>query len=162
MKWCVLVLVFAGLTRGDNAISTNVFNCPELNAQDEIDLDKVCGYYRRSANGGGSVVRVKRNLSRALARDNFTGRNYASPRKMTPSESALFQFVHWKRSAPCFLLTQNYPGKDGACEEDASSPFVTFNIPSAVHWLYNYRLFLSSPCLRYKFNLLSTLVSNTH
>ncbi|KYN08543.1 hypothetical protein ALC62_00527 [Cyphomyrmex costatus] len=43
MKWCVLVLVFAGLTRGDNAIDTNnIFNCPELNAQDEIDLDKVC------------------------------------------------------------------------------------------------------------------------
>jgi len=42
MKWCVLVLVFAGLTRGDNAIDTNnIFNCPELNAQDEIDLDKV-------------------------------------------------------------------------------------------------------------------------
>lgn len=40
MKWCVLVLVFAGLTRGDN-IDRNVFNCPELNAQDEIDLDKV-------------------------------------------------------------------------------------------------------------------------
>lgn len=43
MKWCVLVLVFVGLTRGDNAIDTNnIFNCPELNAQDEIDLDKVC------------------------------------------------------------------------------------------------------------------------
>ncbi|KYM89677.1 hypothetical protein ALC53_01989 [Atta colombica] len=41
MKWCVLVLVFAGLTRGDNAIDTNnIFNCPDLNAQDEIDLDK--------------------------------------------------------------------------------------------------------------------------
>lgn len=36
-------MVFAGLTRGDNAISTNVFNCPELNAQDEIDLDKIMG-----------------------------------------------------------------------------------------------------------------------
>ncbi|XP_012521471.1 uncharacterized protein LOC105827844 [Monomorium pharaonis] len=44
MKWCVLVLVFAGLTRGDNAIDTNnIFNCPELNAQDEIDLDKIMG-----------------------------------------------------------------------------------------------------------------------
>ncbi|KYN17487.1 hypothetical protein ALC57_10192 [Trachymyrmex cornetzi] len=43
MKWCVLVLVFAGLTRGDNAIDTNnIFNCPDLNAQDEIDIDKVC------------------------------------------------------------------------------------------------------------------------
>ncbi|XP_012054750.1 PREDICTED: uncharacterized protein LOC105617807 [Atta cephalotes] len=42
MKWCVLVLVFAGLTRGDNAIDTNnIFNCPDLNAQDEIDLDKI-------------------------------------------------------------------------------------------------------------------------
>ncbi|XP_011634719.1 uncharacterized protein LOC105425576 [Pogonomyrmex barbatus] len=44
MKWYVLVLVFAGLTRGDNAIDTNnIFNCPELNAQDEIDLDKIMG-----------------------------------------------------------------------------------------------------------------------
>ncbi|XP_011166366.1 uncharacterized protein LOC105200489 [Solenopsis invicta] len=44
MKWCVLVLVFVGLTRGDNAIDTNnIFNCPELNAQDEIDLDKIMG-----------------------------------------------------------------------------------------------------------------------
>ncbi|TGZ53410.1 uncharacterized protein [Temnothorax longispinosus] len=43
MKWCVLVLVFAGLTRGDNAIDTKIFNCPELNAQDEMDLDKIMG-----------------------------------------------------------------------------------------------------------------------
>ncbi|KAL0107864.1 hypothetical protein PUN28_014852 [Cardiocondyla obscurior] len=43
MKWCVLVLVFAGLTMGDNAIDTKVFNCPELNSQDEIDLDKIMG-----------------------------------------------------------------------------------------------------------------------
>ncbi|XP_018366132.1 PREDICTED: uncharacterized protein LOC108763202 [Trachymyrmex cornetzi] len=44
MKWCVLVLVFAGLTRGDNAIDTNnIFNCPDLNAQDEIDIDKIMG-----------------------------------------------------------------------------------------------------------------------
>ncbi|XP_011879884.1 PREDICTED: uncharacterized protein LOC105568659 [Vollenhovia emeryi] len=42
MKWCVLVLVLAGLTRADNAVDT-VFNCPELNAQDEIDLDKIMG-----------------------------------------------------------------------------------------------------------------------
>jgi len=41
MKWCVLVLVFAGLSKGDNAINTNIFNCPELNSQEEIDLDKV-------------------------------------------------------------------------------------------------------------------------
>ncbi|XP_011688028.1 PREDICTED: uncharacterized protein LOC105450079 [Wasmannia auropunctata] len=42
MKWCVLVLVLAGLTRGDNA-DTNVFNCPVLNAQDDLDLDKILG-----------------------------------------------------------------------------------------------------------------------
>lgn len=41
MKWCVLVLVFAGLTKGDNAINMDLFNCPELNSQEEIDLDKV-------------------------------------------------------------------------------------------------------------------------
>ncbi|EFN73796.1 hypothetical protein EAG_06438 [Camponotus floridanus] len=41
MKWCVLVLVFAGLTRGDNTIGADkILHCPELNAQDEIDLDK--------------------------------------------------------------------------------------------------------------------------
>lgn len=44
MKWCVLVLVFASLTRGDNAIGADkIFNCPDLNAQDEIDLDKIMG-----------------------------------------------------------------------------------------------------------------------
>lgn len=57
MKWCVLVLVFAGLTRGDNAIDTNnIFNCPELNAQDEIDLDKVC------ALPLGIIVRLSANI----------------------------------------------------------------------------------------------------
>ncbi|XP_011264120.1 uncharacterized protein LOC105256131 [Camponotus floridanus] len=44
MKWCVLVLVFAGLTRGDNTIGADkILHCPELNAQDEIDLDKIMG-----------------------------------------------------------------------------------------------------------------------
>lgn len=68
MKWCVLVLVFAGLTRGDNAISTNVFNCPELNAQDEIDLDKVCGHYHRSLSlrqYGGNIERMETSICAA-------------------------------------------------------------------------------------------------
>ncbi|XP_020278641.1 uncharacterized protein LOC109852163 [Pseudomyrmex gracilis] len=43
MKWCVLVLVFAGLSRGDNTVNTKISNCPELNSQDEIDLDKIMG-----------------------------------------------------------------------------------------------------------------------
>ncbi|KAM0731001.1 hypothetical protein ACS0PU_002485 [Formica fusca] len=44
MKWCVLVLVFVGLTRGDNGIGANtVLKCPDLNAQDEIDLEKIMG-----------------------------------------------------------------------------------------------------------------------
>lgn len=42
MKWCVLVLVFVGLTRGDNGIGAEtILNCPDLNAQDEIDLEQV-------------------------------------------------------------------------------------------------------------------------
>ncbi|XP_014471892.1 PREDICTED: uncharacterized protein LOC106742983 [Dinoponera quadriceps] len=45
MKWCVLVLVFAGLSRGDNAIDTDslTLNCMRLNSQEEIDLDKIMG-----------------------------------------------------------------------------------------------------------------------
>lgn len=43
MKWYVLVLIFAGLTRGDNAITDRITKCPDLNAQDEIDLDKIMG-----------------------------------------------------------------------------------------------------------------------
>ncbi|RLU21416.1 hypothetical protein DMN91_005789 [Ooceraea biroi] len=43
MKWCVLVLVFAGLSKGDNAINTDIFNCPELNSQEDLDLDKIMG-----------------------------------------------------------------------------------------------------------------------
>ncbi|XP_012232336.1 uncharacterized protein [Linepithema humile] len=40
MKWCVLVLAFASVSRGDK---TSLFVCPELNAQEEIDLDKIMG-----------------------------------------------------------------------------------------------------------------------
>ncbi|XP_032675858.1 uncharacterized protein LOC116846304 [Odontomachus brunneus] len=45
MKWCVLVLVFAGLSRGDNAVDTDslTLNCLQLNSQEEIDLDKIMG-----------------------------------------------------------------------------------------------------------------------
>lgn len=42
MKWCVLVLVFASLSRGDNVIDADTIDCMRLNAQEEIDLDKVC------------------------------------------------------------------------------------------------------------------------
>lgn len=41
MKWCVLVLAFASVSRGDQNVP-NLFSCPPLNAQEEIDLDKVC------------------------------------------------------------------------------------------------------------------------
>lgn len=44
MKWCVLVLLYVGMSRGDNSIDMDhIFNCPELNSQDEIDLDKIMG-----------------------------------------------------------------------------------------------------------------------
>lgn len=37
-----MLVLAVGLCKGDNAINTdNIFNCPELNSQEEIDLDKV-------------------------------------------------------------------------------------------------------------------------
>ncbi|XP_035731761.1 uncharacterized protein LOC118445860 isoform X1 [Vespa mandarinia] len=47
MKWYFLVLVaLIAFTRADNAIQTTDFtnfNCPDLNSQEEIDLDKIMG-----------------------------------------------------------------------------------------------------------------------
>ncbi|XP_043491065.1 uncharacterized protein LOC122516913 [Polistes fuscatus] len=46
MKWYYLVLALIAVTRADNAVQTTEytnFNCPELNSQEEIDLDKIMG-----------------------------------------------------------------------------------------------------------------------
>lgn len=43
MKWCLVVLILAGVTRADNSVESDysIFKCPDLNSQEEIDLDKV-------------------------------------------------------------------------------------------------------------------------
>ncbi|KOC61364.1 hypothetical protein WH47_06041 [Habropoda laboriosa] len=43
MKWYLVVLILAGVTRADNSVDTDysIFKCPALNAQDEIDLNEV-------------------------------------------------------------------------------------------------------------------------
>ncbi|XP_076635874.1 uncharacterized protein LOC143348962 isoform X1 [Colletes latitarsis] len=46
MKWCLVVLFLAGVSRADNTVNNSeysTFACPELNSQDEIDLDKIMG-----------------------------------------------------------------------------------------------------------------------
>lgn len=46
MKWYFLVLALVAFTKADNALQTTEytnFNCPNLNTQEEIDLDKIMG-----------------------------------------------------------------------------------------------------------------------
>lgn len=45
MKWCLVVLMLAGVTRADNSVESDysIFKCPDLNSQEEIDLDKIMG-----------------------------------------------------------------------------------------------------------------------
>lgn len=45
MKWCLVVLIFVGFTRADNSVESDysIFNCPELNSQEAIDLNKIMG-----------------------------------------------------------------------------------------------------------------------
>ncbi|XP_076238373.1 uncharacterized protein LOC143181711 [Calliopsis andreniformis] len=45
MKWCLVVLILAGVSRADNSVETDysILKCPELNSQEEIDLDKIMG-----------------------------------------------------------------------------------------------------------------------
>ncbi|KAK2579659.1 hypothetical protein KPH14_011583 [Odynerus spinipes] len=46
MKWNFLVLALVAFTRANNALQTmeyTNFNCPDLNSQEEIDLDKIMG-----------------------------------------------------------------------------------------------------------------------
>ena len=43
MKWCLVVLILAGVTRADNSVERDyaIFTCPDLNSQEEIDLNEV-------------------------------------------------------------------------------------------------------------------------
>lgn len=44
MKWCLVLLVLAGVSRADNTLNASeysIFACPKLKSQEEIDLDKV-------------------------------------------------------------------------------------------------------------------------
>lgn len=46
MKWYFLVLALVAFTRADNGLQTTEymnFNCPDLNSQEEIDLEKIMG-----------------------------------------------------------------------------------------------------------------------
>ncbi|OAD54114.1 hypothetical protein WN48_08343 [Eufriesea mexicana] len=42
MKWCLVVLILAGVTRA-NSVETNysIDKCPDLNSQEEIDLNEL-------------------------------------------------------------------------------------------------------------------------
>lgn len=46
MKWCLVVLILAGVTRA-NSVETNysIDKCPDLNSQEEIDLNEVSLLY---------------------------------------------------------------------------------------------------------------------
>lgn len=44
MKWCLVLLILAGVSWADNTLNTSeysIFACPKLKSQEEIDLDKV-------------------------------------------------------------------------------------------------------------------------
>lgn len=45
MKWCLVVLILVGVTRADNSVETgySIFTCPDLNSQEEIDLNAIMG-----------------------------------------------------------------------------------------------------------------------
>ncbi|CAK9811471.1 hypothetical protein ANTQUA_LOCUS6827 [Anthophora quadrimaculata] len=45
MKWYIVVLILAGVTRADNSVDTDysIFKCPDLNSQDDIDLNAIMG-----------------------------------------------------------------------------------------------------------------------
>ncbi|XP_043526508.1 uncharacterized protein LOC122537425 [Frieseomelitta varia] len=45
MKWCLVVLILAGVTRADNSVERDyaIFTCPDLNSQEEIDLNEIMG-----------------------------------------------------------------------------------------------------------------------
>lgn len=47
MKWCLVVLILVGVTRADNSLETgySIFTCPDLNSQEEIDLNAVSLLY---------------------------------------------------------------------------------------------------------------------
>lgn len=43
MKWCLVMLILAGVTRADNSVDADysILKCPDLNSQEEIDLNEV-------------------------------------------------------------------------------------------------------------------------
>ncbi|KAK1122996.1 hypothetical protein K0M31_008633 [Melipona bicolor] len=43
MKWCLVVLILAGVTRADNSVERDyaILTCPDLNSQEEIDLNEI-------------------------------------------------------------------------------------------------------------------------
>ncbi|XP_029039117.1 uncharacterized protein LOC114874200 [Osmia bicornis bicornis] len=45
MKWCLVMLILAGVTRADNSVESKYMNfrCPQLNSQEEIDLNAIMG-----------------------------------------------------------------------------------------------------------------------
>ncbi|XP_003700165.1 uncharacterized protein LOC100883979 [Megachile rotundata] len=44
MKWCLVMLILAGVTRADNSVDSYMaFKCPTLNSQEEIDLNEIMG-----------------------------------------------------------------------------------------------------------------------
>ncbi|KOX76986.1 hypothetical protein WN51_10380 [Melipona quadrifasciata] len=45
MKWCLVVLILAGVTRADNSVERDyaILTCPDLNSQEEIDLNEIMG-----------------------------------------------------------------------------------------------------------------------
>ncbi|XP_043789649.1 uncharacterized protein LOC122713353 [Apis laboriosa] len=45
MKWCLVMLILAGVTRADNSVDADysILKCPDLNSQEEIDLNEIMG-----------------------------------------------------------------------------------------------------------------------
>ncbi|XP_033324251.1 uncharacterized protein LOC117219307 [Megalopta genalis] len=46
MKWCLVMLILAGVSWAENSLDNSeymIFSCPKLNSQEEIDLDKIMG-----------------------------------------------------------------------------------------------------------------------
>lgn len=52
MKWCLVMLILAGVTRADNSVDADysILKCPDLNSQEEIDLNEVSPLLSLSAH----------------------------------------------------------------------------------------------------------------